>query len=134
MIKQETYEARLKTKSMPQLKRLAVENFHTFIRERDSDTGMFCCISCSKWKAVDQMTAGHYYPSTHTATKFHELNVNGQCVKCNTYLHGNLKEYRIGLEKKIGQKGLDELDWKHSQRAKLDRYSLMEIIIKYKYA
>ena len=126
-----TYRERLKTKSIPILKKLATEEFNLFIRTRDKDK---VCISCRKGK-VEQ--AGHFYSAGHHAgLRFNENNVHGQCVRCNHFLSGNLSNYRVWIIEKIGTMGLDKLDFDAAFYAKngykWDRQTLIEIIIKYK--
>ena len=83
--------------SLPKLLAKAQKVFNTFIRDRDRDFG---CISCGA--NVDH--AGHYLSQGHhSLTRFNEVNTNGQCLRCNNFLHGNLIEYRKGLVKKYGE-------------------------------
>ena len=78
-----------KTKTIPQLTKKAQEVFNKWIRERDKDLG---CISCGG--SVDH--AGHYFSvGQHSALRFHEDNVHGQCIGCNNFKHGNLAHYKI---------------------------------------
>jgi len=93
-----------KVKSIPVLLRLAKIAFNKWIRERDKNLG---CISCGS-----QITeAGHYYSAGHhSALRFNEVNVNGQCTRCNCFLHGNLIHYRNGLISKYGKQEIDLLD------------------------
>jgi hypothetical protein len=66
--------------------------------------GYFQCISCNRIKPLDQMNAGHYYPvGTHSALRYHEINVNGQCIQCNKWQYGNQAGYRAGLVRKYGE-------------------------------
>ena len=83
------------------------------------------------------MHAGHKYSAgQHPITRFDEDNVHGQCIHCNTYLHGNLEDYRKNLINKIGIEKVEELDFKVSfakrNGFKWDRLALIEIIEKYK--
>lgn len=87
-------------KSIAQLKKDLDKVFNKYIRGRDGDygdVGWFVCISCNEAKPSGQMHAGHFYAATFTATRWDERNVNGQCVGCNTFRHGNLLEYRKGI-------------------------------------
>ena len=78
--------------------------FNKFIRLRDQDKG---CISCN----ATVTEAGHYYSQGHhSALRFNEVNTNGQCTRCNRWLHGNLINYRAGILKRYGQDKLDLLD------------------------
>lgn len=83
------------------------------------------------------MHAGHYYSAGyHSSVRFDEDNVHGQCVHCNTFLHGNLINYKNNLLRKIGSDRMEELNIKvgFEKRSvfKWDRFSLIEIIEKYK--
>lgn len=113
---------------LPKLLAKAQQVFNKFIRERDKDSG---CISCTG--PVEQ--AGHYFSQGHnSALRYNEFNTNGQCVRCNMYLSGNLIKYRQGLIKRYGEKEVLKLEqnadlhkaWKWS------RIELEEIIKKYK--
>lgn len=79
--------------------------FNTYIRTRDKDLP---CISCGK-NNEKQFHAGHYRSvGSCPELRFSELNVWRQCATCNTYLHGNLIEYRKELIKRIG---VDQVEW-----------------------
>ena len=81
---------------LPKLLKKAQVVFNNWIRERDRDKG---CISCGG--KVEQ--AGHYFnQGQHSSLRFDEMNVNGQCVRCNLFLHGNLIEYGQGIIKRYG--------------------------------
>ena len=120
--------------TISKLKKKLDKVFNAYIRQRDSFTHfeMFQCISCNETKPISQMHAGHFYAGTFTATRWDERNVNGQCVGCNTFKHGNLLEYRKGMLAKYGQKVLDELEELHNKPFKMDRGWLEEKIEYYK--
>lgn len=113
---------------MPKLLDRAQVVFNAWIRQRDMHLG---CISCGG--QVDH--AGHYLAQGHyAALRFAEQNVNGQCIKCNTYLHGNLINYRKGLVKKYGSEVVEMLE-NYSDRRRPYKWSREEvelIIGKYK--
>jgi len=113
-------------KSISQLIKIATKHFNLFIRERDKRLG---CISCGG--VIEN--AGHYLSAgNHSGLRFDEKNVFGQCIRCNKWLHGNLIEYRKGLIKRIG---LDKVEWMEAIRHKSykwDRFTLIEIILRYK--
>lgn len=78
--------------------KIAQSNFNYFIRLRDAGNN---CISCGK-KALKE-NAGHYFnANNHWSVRFDERNVHLQCEYCNTYLSGNLINYRDKLIEKIG--------------------------------
>lgn len=117
--------------SIPKLIKIAEKHFNKYIRERDKDK---CCISCGNPCHSD---AGHYYSGGHyPELRFNEMNVHGQCRSCNSFKHGNLIEYRKGLEKRIGLKEIETLDtivdFYKKTTYKWDRYFLIETILIYK--
>ena len=118
-------------KTLRLLKALATKHFNAFIRERDQDQP---CISCGSRTTLQ---AGHFYSGGHhSALRFNEDNVHGQCMRCNYYLSGNLNEYRKNLIKKIGVDRVEQLDMLaayHKRKGyKWDRFFLIDIINKYK--
>lgn len=119
-------------KTLAQLKKSLDKVFSAYIRKRDSTNGYFVCISCGQTKSIDQMHAGHFYARTFTATRWDEANVNGQCIGCNTFKHGNLLEYREGILDKYGYCELNRLELLKNQPIKLDRQWLEEKIEHYK--
>lgn len=113
--------------SVPQLLKKCQIVFNRFIRERDKDE---TCISCGGWASPQ---AGHYMSAGHhSALRFHEDNVNRQCLRCNNFLHGNLINYRKGLVKKIGEERVKYLEDFPKKAFKWDRFSIIEKIEKYK--
>ena len=68
----------------------------------------------------------------HKAVTFDEDNVHGQCVYCNQHLHGNLLNYQIGIQKRIGAERLLFLMEKANETRKFTRDELKEIISVYK--
>lgn len=101
--------------------------FNTYIRERDKNEP---CISCGTTKG--QMHCGHYRSvSVAPQLRFNEDNCSKQCARCNTYLSGNLINYRIGLVKKIGLKKVEQLE-KDNSDLKLSIPEIKEKITYYK--
>ena len=121
-------------KSIAYLTEKAQESVNRFVRKRDSANGFFVCISCQELKPINQMNAGHYYEKTiYKSVRFDLNNVNGQCVRCNKYLSGNLIEYRKNLLKKIGEEKLKQLDkLAELKNFRFTREFLIELIEKYK--
>lgn len=113
---------------LPNLTKRAQVVFNTWIRKRDSQAG---CISCGR----PVTEAGHYLNAGHfSALRFSEMNVNGQCTRCNCFLHGNLIEYRKGLIKKYGESNVKLLENSVAIRTvkKFSRFELEQIIKYYK--
>ena len=102
--------------------------FNKYIRLRDKGQN---CISCQKKPLKEN--AGHYFnANNHWNVRFNELNVHLQCEHCNTYLSGNLIEYRKGLINKIGEEQLTLLELEANKTRKFTIEELKEIIETYK--
>ena len=131
-IKQKTWKE-TKTRMKTELKttqdwlKEAQTIFNKYIRERDNGQ---LCISCNT--IPKKKNAGHYFSSGgHSNVRFDEDNVHLQCEHCNTFLSGNLLNYQIGIEKRIGAERLIELQGKAHKEKKWSVEELKEIIKKY---
>ena len=112
--------------STAKLKAKAQTVFNKWIRIRDSGLP---CISCGTGQVAQ---AGHYLSQGHhSALRFDELNTNGQCIRCNLFLHGNLIGYRKGLVRKIGEAAVVGLECTRKKAHRWDRFTLIDIILKY---
>lgn len=108
--------------------KLAQQVFNKFIRLRDAGEN---CISCNKKPLKEN--AGHFYnANNHWNVRFNEHNVHLQCEYCNTYLHGNLIEYRENLINKIGFYKFSILKHESNKTRKFTTEELKEIIKEYK--
>ena len=132
-IKQKTWKE-TKTRMKTELKttqdwlKEAQTIFNQYIRLRDN--GLWC-ISCGL--PPKKKNAGHYYSQGgHSNVRFNEDNVHLQCEHCNTYLSGNLLNYQIGIEKRIGAEKLIELQGKAHIEKKWSIDEIKEIIRVYK--
>lgn len=80
------------------------------------------------------MHAGHYIAGNACGLSlfFDERNVNTQCPGCNTFRHGNLSEYAIGLERKYGHGILQDLKTCKRPKEYWPVKKWEETVIKYK--
>lgn len=117
---------RKKLQPLPKLLKKVQIVFNTWVRNRDKHLN---CISC-----IGKVTqAGHYIAQGSSSfLRFNEDNVNGQDAGCNTFKHGNLLEYRIGLVRKIGEKRVQWLEDNRRVEKKWKRDELEELLEKYK--
>jgi len=107
--------------------KIAQQVFNAFIRKRDEH---LACISCGTF--TGKINAGHYRSvGSCPELRFNEFNCHKQCEKCNTYLHSNAINYRIGLIKKIGVEKVEWLESKH-EPLKLSIEEIKELIKIYK--
>lgn len=130
---------RYKSKTVPQLIKIATKHFNEYIRLRDSENGVGRCISSGRFLSVPSANAqaGHFYPAgNYPALRFDEDNVHLQSKSDNYFKSGNLLEYRTNLIKKIGEERVARLDQiaEESKRKswKWERVYLIEIIETYK--
>jgi hypothetical protein len=108
--------------------KLAQITFNKYIRLRDKGN---VCISCQKIPKKEN--AGHFYnANNHYNVRFDENNVHLQCEHCNTFLSGNLINYRENLLKKIGAEEFNVLEGKSKVTRKFTIEELKEIINTYK--
>ena len=102
--------------------------FNKYIRLRDKNE---LCISCKQ--VPKKINAGHFWnANNHWNVRFDEDNVHVQCEKCNSYLSGNLIEYRTNLLMKIGAERFSQLEAKARVIRKFTKDELKEIIKEYK--
>ena len=108
--------------------KLAQITFNKYIRLRDKGN---VCISCQK--PPKKENAGHFYnANNHYNVRFDENNVHLQCEHCNTFLSGNLINYRENLLKKIGAEEFNVLEGKSKVTRKFTKEEQKEIIETYK--
>jgi hypothetical protein len=94
-------------KSIQRLIQDARKPFQKYIRLKDENKP---CISCGNHYA-EIFDAGHYFKAElYSGMIFDERNVHKQCRKCNSILHGNESNYRIGLMHRYGEKFVLELE------------------------
>lgn len=121
-------KAKLDLMTLSDYLKLAQQVFNKFIRLRDKGN---VCISCQKKPLKEN--AGHFYnANNHYNVRFDERNVHLQCEHCNTYLSGNLLEYRTNLINKIGNSEFLILEDEARKTRKFTKDELKEIIAEYK--
>lgn len=113
--------------SLPELKSQLQRLVNKYCKLRDIKDG---CISCDKGQSEQ---GGHFWPmGSKSALRYNEWNINGQCVSCNKFKHGNLLEYRERLVKKIGEDKVKWLDAHRNDYRKWTRDELEQMIVEYK--
>jgi hypothetical protein len=118
--RKEYREAKEKQKTRADWMREAQRAFNSYIRERDKKLP---CISCGRHHR-GQYHAGHYRTvGGNPELRFNELNVWKQCAPCNDHLHGNIVNYRIELERRIGRAKLEWLEGPHQPQ----KYTIDEL-------
>lgn len=114
--------------TLPDHLKIAQMVFNKFIRLRDQGKE---CISCGQ--PPKKANAGHYFSQGgHSNVRFDEDNVHLQCEHCNSFLSGNLLNYQIGIEKRIGGERLIELHSRAHEVKKWTAEELKEITDRYR--
>lgn len=115
---------RLKTlKSLAKVTAETQREVNRYIRERDFGLP---CISCDR-KTGAQMHAGHYRTTKAAPQlRFNHDNLWLQCEHCNTFLSGNIVEYRKRLIVRIGIERVEALENDNSVK-RWDRDELISI-------
>jgi hypothetical protein len=93
------------------------------------------CISCGALVMPDTKNwqAGHYYSiGAYPNLRYDELNINGQCLKCNVFKEGNKQGYREGYIKRYGEAKLSNLEMKKGNILKLVEGDYVVLIKHYK--
>jgi len=108
--------------------KIAQQVFNKYIRLRDKNNK---CISCNQKPKKEN--AGHFFnANNHWSVRFDERNVHLQCEACNTYLSGNLIQYRENLINKLGAEEFESLSEEATKTRKFTIEELKEIIDTYK--
>lgn len=122
----------MKTKKKPDLKAKLDKVFSEYIRKRDTNNGVFRCISCGKLLPYEQADCGHYINRKHMATRFDEMNCNAQCRSCNRFDEGNMQGYRRGLVAEYGEQQVMLLEAKKHTFRKYSDFEYDVLIKHYK--
>lgn len=105
-----------------------VTAFNSYIRERDKKKG---CVSCDRSLINVKFDAGHFYASTYEGLRFNELNVHGQCKRCNQFKGSNNVEYRKRITNRITPDQLQWLDDHKYDELKLTIWEIKKLIDEY---
>lgn len=113
-------EAKDKLKTRGDYAKDAQIAFNAYIRARDNGKP---CISCGSY--TGKQNAGHYRSvGSCPELRYEESQVYLQCEKCNSYLSGNLINYRINLLKLVGKDKLEWIEGKHEPK----KYTISDLI------
>ena len=123
---------KVKKKSVKHWKRKAWDVFSKYIRSRDSSKLGCRCYTCERYFPINKMHAGHYISRKISQTFFNEINVNAQCVNCNSFKFGDLITYRENLVKEYGEELIKELESQRNILKQWKAYKLEDIYKKYK--
>lgn len=124
-------------KTLPKLKKEALEKLQLLVRLKASDDNGYCkCVTCdtvSKWN--DGMQGGHFISRGKTKWCLVEENVHPQCAACNGFgmkYHNKEAVYTLYMQDMYGSDFVQHmLDTQH-QVVKLSRVELEDMIKDFK--
>ena len=125
----------LAEKTTRELEKVLDRVFSEFIRLRDADdNGWVRCITCGNahiWNS-GKMHCGHYINRDVKATRYNEINNNGQCESCNSFHSGKIHLYRWRLVQKYSEEEVENLEHIARLGGSYDRCWLQQKIIEYR--
>ena len=107
--------------------------FSQYIRRRNADhLGRVKCFTCGIEKHWKEQQAGHFQSRSHHSTRWDEVNVQVQCVKCNMFRQGEQYKFGLYLDDRFGDGTAEELENRAKTIVKLNRVDYEEAIERYK--
>ena len=119
--------------TISKLKKKLDSLFSQYIRLRNADhLGRVKCFTCGVEKHWKEQQAGHFQSRSHHSTRWDEVNVQVQCVKCNMFRQGEQYKFGMYLDQKYGEGTAEELEIRSKTIVKLNRTDYEEAIERYK--
>lgn len=102
--------------------------FSKYIRFRDCPDGVGYCITCGAKITPTTCDAGHYIGRRVIATRWNEINVNAQCIRCNRLNYGATNAYRNALIKRYGEDVIARLEHRRNMTIHLSTTDMQKLI------
>ena len=119
--------------TISKLKKKLDSLFSQYTRLRNVDhLGRVKCFTCGVEKHWKEQQAGHFQSRSHHTTRWDEVNVQVQCVKCNMFRQGEQYKFGMYLDQKYGEGTAEELEIRSKTIVKLNRTDYEEAIERYK--
>ena len=119
--------------TISKLKKKLDSLFSQYTRLRNVDhLGRVKCFTCGVEKHWKEQQAGHFQSRSHHSTRWDEVNVQVQCVKCNMFRQGEQYKFGMYLDQKYGEGTAEELEIRSKTIVKLNRTDYEEAIKRYK--
>lgn len=130
-------EKKMKKKTLPKLKKEALEKLQLLVRVKSADDNGYCkCSTCDdvrKWN--DQMQGGHFISRGKTKWCLAEENVHPQCASCNGFgmkFHNKEAVYTIYMQEMYGKDFVQNMLDTQNEIVKLSRVDLEDLIKDFK--
>ena len=119
--------------TISKLKKKLDSLFSQYTRLRNADhLGRVKCFTCGVEKHWKEQQAGHFQSRSHHSTRWDEVNVQVQCVKCNMFRQGEQYKFGMYLDQKYGEGTAEQLEIRSKTIVKLNRTDYEEAIERYK--
>ena len=119
--------------TISKLKKKLDSLFSQYTRLRNADQlGRVKCFTCGVEKHWKEQQAGHFQSRSHHSTRWDEVNVQVQCVKCNMFRQGEQYKFGMYLDQNYGEGTAEELEIRSKTIVKLNRTDYEEAIERYK--
>lgn len=119
--------------TISKLKKKLDKVFSEYIRRRNAKfDGLVSCFTCGVKKHWKEQQAGHFQSRSHHSTRWDEVNVQVQCVKCNMYRQGEQYKFGMYLDQMFGVGTAEKLEHRAKIVVKLNRVDYEEAIEIYK--
>lgn len=123
-----------KKKTLPQLKKKALDLFSELTKHTAFYEGKLRCYTCDAPLQLHSSNTqlGHYLSrGAYPGLTFHPDNVRIQDIRCNVWLHGNLIEFRERLIAEIGIERVENLESRRHVQVKFTRSDYEDMIREY---
>ena len=119
--------------TISKLKKKLDKLFSEYIRRRNADhLGRVKCFTCGVEKHWKEQQAGHFQSRSQHSTRWDEVNVQVQCVKCNMYKQGEQYKFGMYLDQRFGDGTAADLENRAKIIVKVNRVDYEEAIERYK--
>ena len=119
--------------TISKLKKKLDKIFSEFIRRRNADhLGFITCFTCGVKKHWKEQQAGHFQSRSHHSTRWDEVNVQVQCIKCNMFRQGEQYKFGLYLDERYVKRTAKELEQRAKTIVKINRVDYEEAITRYK--
>tara|TARA_R100000656_G_C3925151_1_gene123648 strand:+ start:176 stop:586 length:411 start_codon:yes stop_codon:yes gene_type:complete len=123
----------MKKKSISKLKKELDKWFSLYIRLRfATKTGLAKCVTCGTVKHYKQMQNSHFQSRRFMATRWHDINCQVGCVKCNVFNYGEQFKFAVYLNSTYGYETAEDLQHLAQLIIKMSRIDYEEKIAYYK--
>ena len=119
--------------TISKLKKKLDKLFSEYIRRRNADhLGRVKCFTCGVEKHWKEQQAGHFQSRSQHSTRWDEVNVQVQCVKCNMYRQGEQYKFGMYLDQRFGDGTAEDLENRAKTIIKINRVDYEEAIERFK--